>query len=177
MIKHQCVRQYSAVAGMVPAWSRRAMRCLLWLCLLPFTGIATAHDSGLVSLRSAHDVATTVARLQQHLQAKGMRLFAEVDHAAGADSVDLSLRPTHVVMFGNPAVGTPLMQCSQSVAIDLPQKMLVWEDAQGDVWLAYNDPEFLRWRHNIEGCDEVLEKVTAALSAFARTAASSAPLP
>lgn len=177
MIKNQCIGQHSTSPGGSSVWSRLAMRCLLWLSLLPFAGIATAHDSGLVSLRSAHDVATTVARLQQHLQAKGMRLFAEIDHAAGADSVDLSLRPTHVVMFGNPAVGTPLMQCSQSVAIDLPQKMLVWEDAQGDVWLAYNDPEFLRWRHGIEGCDEVLEKVTAALSAFARAAVSSAPLP
>jgi uncharacterized protein (DUF302 family) len=159
----------------------RLSQCALLLLavsvLLPWGKPAMAHDSGLISLRSAHDFATTVARLQQHLRSKGMQLFAEVDHAAGADKVDMKLRPTQVLMFGNPAIGTPLMQCSQTVAIDLPQKMLVWEDAVGDVWLAYNSPDFLRWRHSIDGCDEVLAKVSNALSSFARTAASSKPLP
>lgn len=149
----------------------------LALLLLLLGNVTMAHDSGLISLRSAHDVATTVERLQQHLQNKGMTVFAVLDHAAGAAKVDRQLRPTRVVMFGNPAVGTPLMQCSQSVAIDLPQKMLVWEDASGDVWIAYNSPDFLRWRHAIEGCDEVLAKVSNALAMFARTAASSEPLP
>ena len=151
--------------------------CALALLLLLLGNVAMAHDTNLVKLRSAHDVTTTVERLQQHLQSKGMTVFAALDHAAGAAKVDMQLRPTQVVIFGNPAVGTPLMHCSQSVAIDLPQKMLVWEDAAGDVWLAYNDPEFLRWRHDIEGCDEVLAKVSNALSAFARAAASSQPLP
>jgi len=154
-----------------------ALLLLAVTVLLPWSKLAMAHDSGLISLRSGHDFATTVARLQQHLQSKGMQLFAGVDHAAGADKLAMQLRPTQVLMFGNPAIGTALMQCSQTVAIDLPQKMLVWEDAAGDVWIAYNSPDFLLWRHSIVGCDEALAKVANALSSFARTAASSAPLP
>jgi uncharacterized protein (DUF302 family) len=75
-----------------------------------------------------------------------------------------------VVIFGNPKVGTPLMQCAQSVAIDLPQKALVWEDSDGTVWLGYNDPDYLKQRHSIEGCDQVIEKVKGALAGFAKAA-------
>ena len=82
----------------------------------------------------------------------------------------MSLRPTEVVIFGNPKVGTPLMNCAQSVAIDLPQKALIWQDEAGEVWLAYNDPAYLAGRHKIEGCDEVLKKVSGALANFAAAA-------
>ena len=79
-------------------------------------------------------------------------------------------RPTQLVIFGNPKVGAPLMQCAQSVAIDLPQKALITQDAQGRVWLSYNDPAYLRQRHHIEGCKPVLAKVSGALAKFARAA-------
>lgn len=100
-----------------------------------------------------------------------MTVFERINHSKGAKSAGLELRPTEVVIFGNPKVGTPLMLCSQSVAIDLPQKMLIWQDQAGDVWLAYNDPGYLAKRHNIEGCDEVLGKISTALGNFAAAAA------
>ena len=98
-------------------------------------------DSGLISTKSAHDVKTTADRLENALKTKGMRVFIRIDHAQGAQTVGKALRPTEVIVFGNPKVGTPLMQCSQSVAIDLPQKALVWEDEAGQAWLTYNDPD------------------------------------
>jgi uncharacterized protein (DUF302 family) len=130
---------------------------------------AQAAD-GLISVKSAHDVKTTADRLESTLKAKGMRVFIRIDHAQGAQAVGQSLRPTELVVFGNPKVGTPLMQCAQSVAIDLPQKALIWEDAAGQVWLAYNDPRYLEGRHAIEGCGEVLQKVEKALANFAKAA-------
>jgi uncharacterized protein (DUF302 family) len=134
-----------------------------------FAGAAQA-DNGLVSVKSNHDVATTADNLEAVLKSKGMNVFGRVNHAAGAEKAGLSLRPTEVVIFGNPKVGTPLMNCAQSVAIDLPQKALIWEDESGQVWLAYNDPAYLASRHQIEGCDEVIKKVTGALANFAGAA-------
>ncbi|MEX1226878.1 MAG: DUF302 domain-containing protein [Marinobacter sp.] len=128
-------------------------------------------DNGLVMTQSKHSVSDTGDKLVSVIEDKGMKVFARVNHAEGAKSADLELRPTEVVIFGNPKVGTPLMLCSQSVAIDLPQKMLIWEDEAGDVWLAYNNPDYLAERHDIEGCDEVLGKVSTALGNFAAAAA------
>jgi uncharacterized protein (DUF302 family) len=83
----------------------------------------------------------------------------------------MELRPTELVIFGNPKVGTPLMQCKQTVAIDLPQKMLIWEDESGLVWISYNEPQYISDRHNIQGCDENIGKIKTALSNFANSAA------
>lgn len=127
-------------------------------------------QEGVVAVPSPHDVATTLDRLEAVLKDKGMNVFARLNHAEGAASVDLELRPTEVLVFGNPKVGTPLMNCAQSVAIDLPQKMLAWEDADGNVFLGYNDPAYLQGRHGIEGCEPVLERVSGALAAFAAAA-------
>ena len=127
-------------------------------------------DSGLINIKSAHDVKTTADRLENVLNAKGMRVFIRIDHAQGAQTVGQTLRPTEVVVFGNPKVGTPLMQCSQSAAIDLPQKALVWEDEAGQVWLSYNNPDYLAKRHEIKGCGEVLKKVAKALNNFSKAA-------
>jgi uncharacterized protein (DUF302 family) len=135
------------------------------------SSIAVAAD-GMISIRSIHDVAATADRLEAVLAAKGMTVFARVDHAAGAASVDLSLRPTQLLVFGNPRVGTPLMQCSQSVALDLPQKALIWEDPEGTVWLSYNDPAYLDARHGLDDCAAVLKKVSAALANVAAAATS-----
>ncbi len=133
-------------------------------------GVSTAAD-GMVVVESAHSVKATADKLEEVLKSKGMKVFARIDHAAGAASVDMELRPTELVLFGNPKAGTPLMICSQSVAIDLPQKMLIWQDADGKVQLGYNDPAHLQARHAIEGCDEVLGKVSGALGNFAAAAA------
>ena len=126
--------------------------------------------NGIISIKSAHDVKITADRLEKTLKMKGMTVFTRIDHAAGAQKVGKKLRPTELVIFGNPKVGTPLMQCDQSVAIDLPQKALIWEDEAGQVWLSYNDPKYLARRHNLKGCDEVIKKIEKALGNFAEEA-------
>lgn len=130
---------------------------------------ALAAD-GLIVFKSPHSVTATADRLESTLSENGMKIMNRINHAAGAKAADMELRPTELVIFGNPKVGTPLMQCAQSVAVDLPQKALIWEDENGQVWLGYNDPQYLRVRHAIEGCDEVLAKVGEALNSFARAA-------
>ena len=136
-----------------------------------FCSAAIAHE-GLVSVKSVHAVNVTADRLENILKSKGMTVFTRINHAAGAAKVGKTLRPTELVIFGNPKIGAPLMQCSQSIAIDLPQKALIWEDEKGQVWLSYNNPEYLAKRHNTRGCDEVFKKVTNALGNFAAKATS-----
>jgi len=140
------------------------------LCTL-FASPAFATE-GMISIKSAHTVAVTADRLEKILVSKGMTVFKRIDHAAGAQKVGKTLRPTELVVFGNPKVGTPLMLCRQSVAIDLPQKALIWQDEAGQVWFSYNDPQYLALRHNIQGCDKVLKKVAGALGNFAKKASA-----
>jgi len=129
-------------------------------------------DSGLVSVKSAHNVKKTADRLESALKAKGMKVFNRVDHAQGAKSVNKTLRPTELIIFGNPKIGTVLMQCKQSIGIDLPQKALVWEDSTGQVWLSYNNPKYIAERHQIKKCGEVIKKIKNALGNFAKAATS-----
>ena len=139
--------------------------------LFCFASLAYA-ENGLINVKNSHNVATTFDRLESLLREKVMTVFARIDHAADAKKVEKVLRPTQLLVFGNPKVGTPLMMCSQSVGIDLPQKALIWEDAQGQVWLTYNDPNDLAARHNLTECGGVIEKVSKALSNFANAAAT-----
>ena len=125
----------------------------------------TASPTGLIVKASPYSVEETEARFKQILEARGLNLFATVDHAQNATGAGLELLPTRVVIFGNPQLGTPLMQCQQSIAIDLPQKVLIWEDEQGQVQLAYNDPQYLGGRHRLDGCGvEVLKTISGALN-------------
>ncbi len=142
---------------------------LALISLLCFVSMAFA-DNGLISIKSSHDVQRTADRLENTLREKGMTVFIRINHAEGAQKVGKKLRPTELVVFGNPKVGTPLMQCSQSVAIDLPQKALIWEDEAGHVWLSYNDPKYLAKRHGITECVNVIKKIEKALSNFAHAA-------
>lgn len=105
--------------------------------------------SGLVSIPSHHSVDLTVQKLEAILQAKGVRLFAVIDHSGEAEKVGLQMRPTKLLIFGNPKAGTPLMIHSPGIAIDLPLKILVAEDAEGKVWISYNAPEYLAQRHDL----------------------------
>ena len=139
------------------------------LAILLMVSTATA-DNGLISVKSSHDVKVTADRLETILNQKGMKVFIRINHSAGAQKVGKELRPTELIIFGNPKVGTPLMQCSQSVAIDLPQKALIWQDDKGQAWLTYNDPNYLSQRHGLTGCAEVIKKVEKALSNFAQAA-------
>ena len=127
-------------------------------------------DTGLTNVKSSHDVKTTADRLEAVLKEKGMTVFLRVDHSEGARKVGKQLRPTELVIFGNPKVGAPLMQCDQTIGIDLPQKALIWQDENGQVWLTYNDPRYLAKRHGIDGCQPVLDKVQNALKNFAKAA-------
>lgn len=129
-----------------------------------------AAENGLVHVKSAHDVKTTADKLETVLKAKGMTLFNRINHAAGAQKVGRQLRPTELVIFGNPKVGSPLMACRQTVGIDLPQKALIWQDEAGQTWFSYNRPAYLQSRHQVKGCDEVIARITKALENFAKAA-------
>ncbi len=147
------------------------MRKLFFLAivLLFLTSMAAAEE-GLVSVKSAHTVKTTADRLENALKAKGMTIFARIDHAAGAQGIGQTLRPTELLIFGNPKIGSALMQCNQMVGIDLPMKALLWQDSAGDVWLTYNDSAYLAQRYGLADCADVLKNVAAALSNFAKAA-------
>ncbi len=147
------------------------MRYLLCtLMAMFFFASVTYADNGIISIKSSHDVKTTVDRLDNILREKGMTVFIRINHAEGAQKVGKKLRPTELIIFGNPKVGTPLMQCGQSVGIDLPQKALIWQDKAGQVWLSYNDPKYLASRHSIKECGEIIKKIEKALGNFARMA-------
>jgi len=149
------------------------MRQIIIAILIIFISISPVlAGNGLITVKSNHDVEKTADRLENVLKTKGMTVFARINHTEGARKVGKQLRPTQLVIFGNPKVGTPLMQCSQSIAIDLPQKALIWEDDKGQVWLSYNDPDYLAERHAINACGEVLAKVRKALQNFAKAATS-----
>ncbi|MGB5705797.1 MAG: DUF302 domain-containing protein [Arenicellales bacterium] len=145
----------------------------LALCIL-FNHVAVAQQ-GLVIVESAHDVKVTADKLEGVLAEKGMKVFARIDHAAGAASIGDSIAPTELVIFGNPKVGTGLIKCAQSSAIDLPMKALIWEDQNGQVWFGYNDAGYLASRHGMQACENVaslLEKISDALANFAIAATS-----
>lgn len=136
--------------------------------------LADSAETGLVVRRSPHSVDSTVARLEGALEAADpISIMARVDHAANAETVDRSLRPTQLLIFGNPELGTPLMEASATTAIDLPQKMLVWADSTEQVRVAYNDPQYLATRHGITGRDDELRTISKALDKLARRATAS----
>ena len=110
-------------------------------------------------------------RLEAEVRAKGMTVFARIDHAAGAAEAGLKLRPTELIIFGNARGGTPLMQASQTAGIDLPLKALVWQDAAGKTWLSYNEPGWIVQRHSVGNAEQVVSKMAAALSEMSRKAA------
>jgi uncharacterized protein (DUF302 family) len=139
---------------------------LAWVISLFIISLAAA-DTGFVNVRSNHDVHKTADRLEVVLKQKGMTVFIRINHAEGAKKVGKTLRPTELIIFGNPKVGTPLMQCSQTVGLDLPQKALIWQDEAGLVWFSYNDPKYLAKRHGLAKCGEVLKKIENALKNFA----------
>ena len=147
------------------------MRKLFLSCILSFFFVSLSFaSSGIISTKSAFDVPNTANRLEKVLTQKGMTVFARIDHAAGAAKVGKKLRPTILIIFGNPKVGTPLMQSSQTAALDLPQKALIWEDESGQVWFSYNDPRYLASRHEISDRETIIKKIEKALSTFAKKA-------
>lgn len=144
-------------------------RIFCLLIALGFSQSATA-DEGLISIKSSLSAAATADKFESIIKSKGFTVFNRIDHQSNASNVDLTLMPSTVVIFGNPKVGSQLMQCAPSVAIDLPQKALFWEDAAKQVWLSYNDPAYLQKRHHIEGCDAVMAKISNALKNLSQAA-------
>ena len=128
-----------------------------------------AATKGLVDVQSNHSVEQTVEKLKSILQSKGVNLFALIDHSGEAEKVGMKMRPTKLLIFGSPKAGTPLMVASPSIAIDLPLKILIWEDAAGKVWVTYNSPAFLQERH---GLPQDLMKNISVIETLAQNAAS-----
>lgn len=134
--------------------------------------VAPTHASnGVVTVAAESGVAEVTDRLEALLLSKGMTVMARVKHSDAAAGVGVELRDTQLLIFGNPKVGSPLMRCEQMVALDLPQKALVYADAEGRTWIAYNDPAYLQQRHAVQGCDEAFAKVSGALAKLTAAAA------
>jgi uncharacterized protein (DUF302 family) len=126
---------------------------------------------GLITLPSRYGPKDTMDRLEAAVKARGMTVFARIDHTAGAAAAGLSLRSTELLIFGNAKAGTPLMQSVQAIGLDLPLKALVWQDGTGDTWLSYNDPAWLANRHGLSGeTATAIGMMTAALDAAAKAA-------
>ena len=151
------------------------MRIFLITILITFIfspALAIA-DNDLIAVKSSFGVMETADRFEKILKSKGLNMFIRINHSEGAASIGENLRPTQLIIFGNPKVGTPLMQCSQSIAIDLPQKVLIFEKKNGEVWLSYNAPAYLATRHKIKDCEAVLNKINIALGNLSKVATSS----
>ncbi len=122
---------------------------------------------GMIAVKSAHSAKITMDKFEAAVKAANMNVFARVDHAAGAQRIGQTLRPTEVLIWGSPQGGTPMLLCAQTVGIDLPQKALVWQEANGDVYLGWNDPVHLVTnRHETKGCEAVTQNVAKAIVGF-----------
>lgn len=134
-----------------------------------------AGNNGLVTIPSAYGVKQTLDRLEDALRAKGITIVKRWAHHEKAKDVDIKLRPTELLIFGNPKLGSHLFTSQQTSGIDLPLKALAWEDANGKVWLTYNDPSYIAKRHGINDRDEIIKKMTKALKNFSKKATSPEP--
>ena len=133
--------------------------------------MAPMPDNGLVHLSSPYSVPETIERLESLLQAQGLAVFARIDHSGEAEKVGLRMCPTQVIIFGSPKAGTPVMIASPTLAIDLPLKALIWEDAGGKVWASYNSPEYLQQRHHIP--DELVKNIAGIATLLRRVVEAS----
>ena len=130
--------------------------------------MTSGANRGIIDKPSNHSVEQTIERLKGVLQSKGIKLFALIDHSGEAEKVGMKMRPTKLLIFGSPKAGTPLMLAAPSIAIDLPLKILVWEDSQGKVWVSYNSPDYLEERH---GLSQKLRQNIAVVETLAAKAA------
>ena len=142
--------------------------------LIPLLLLATAApgESGLIKKPSGIGVQATLDRLEDSVRKKGFTVFARIDHAAGAAKAGQSLRPTQVLIFGNPKIGTALLSSQQSIGLDLPIRVAAWETEDGQTWIGYNDPEYLVHRHQIGDRAEIVKNMRGALQALTDAAAN-----
>lgn len=134
--------------------------------------VAAGDGNGTIKMESAHDAATTLDRLEAIFKAKGITVFARVDHAAGAKKIGEDMAPTQLLLFGNPKLGTPLMKVNREAGFDLPMKALAWTDDAGKTWLAVTDPASLKARYDLDAASPVIEKMTGAVTAMGKKATS-----
>ena len=127
---------------------------------------------GLIAIQSPFAAKLTMDRFEENARQRGLNIFARIDHAAGAARVGKTLRPTELLIFGNPQGGTPLMECAQTIGIELPLKALVWQDAEGLVWLGYNDPAFIAQRHHVVNATAMTGSLAELLSQLAAATVS-----
>lgn len=156
--------QFAVPFGLVimQPWGNTVRNVLLLILLFPLCAVAQG-GGGIVKKPSRFSVETTLDRLESAVKQKGFTVFARIDHAAGAAKIGKTLRPTQLLIFGNPKVGTALMSSRQSVGLDLPIRVVAWEDSTGQVWLAYNAPSYLEERYRIADRQAVIGKMTGAL--------------
>ncbi len=150
------------------------MRRLLVAVVGIFILTAASAGDGLVNKKSSFGVIETLDRLETVLEKKGITIFARVSHTAGAEGVGIALRPTELLIFGNPKLGSHFFTSRQTAGIDLPMKALTWEDADGQVWLTYNDPQYIADRHGIVDRGEIVQKMSGALDKMTNAAVGSA---
>ena len=143
-----------------------------WLTLYLVISFNSFAAEGLINVFSQHSFEDTANKLEEVLRDNGMKVFSRVPHSSDALKTGIELPSTELIIFGNPKVGSKLMQCAQTVAIDLPLKALVWQDKDNKVWISYNDPEYLKKRHHMEGCGMQLKNVSGALNKLTSAAAN-----
>lgn len=158
---------------------RTASLALLTACLLFQHIVMAGADKvpGLLRITSDHSTTEVLDRLESLLRSKGMTIFARVPHSKAAAGVGIEMRDTELLIFGNPKLGSKLMLCAQTAAIDLPMKALAYRDDKGQTWLAYNDPAWLAGRHDAQDCQQVIDKMSGALRKFSSQAAGKAQIP
>ncbi|TYB33569.1 MAG: DUF302 domain-containing protein [Flexistipes sinusarabici] len=149
------------------------MKTLIAIVLVALIMTVSSYAAeGMVDVKSSFGVKKTADRLESILKDKGMTIFNRIKHSQAAKKVGVNLRETELLIFGNPKVGSPLMKCQQSVAIDLPQKALIWEDDEGETWISYNNLGYLAKRHSISNCKKVIAKIEKALAGITKAAAT-----
>lgn len=149
------------------------MKCITVILILNFSFTCLAQENGLITVSSIYPVKETTDRFIETITTKGLTVFARIDHAANATKQGLTLRPTELVIFGNPKAGTPLMQDNQTSGIDLPLKVLIWEDENGKVWLTYNDTQWIASRHSLsDKTSTVIKTMAEGIKAITTTATS-----
>ncbi len=145
-------------------------KLLILIAVFIFTSTIVQAGEGMITKTSSHNVQETMDRFEKIVKGKGFNVVARVNHAAAAQQAGATLRPTELLIFGNPKLGTLLMQSDQSIGIDLPLKVLIWEDDQGIVTLGYNDPVWLKKRYGIADRDKPFAKMAGALNKFSDAA-------
>ena len=145
-------------------------KSILATLIMLFVTFCVSAADGVQNVRSQFSVKKTADRMERILREKGMTIFNRIKHSESAGEVGIELRETELIIFGNPKAGSPLMKCQQSIALDLPQKVLIWQDENNKVWLSYNDPRYLKKRHHVANCEKVISKIGNVLADITKTA-------